>query len=205
MDLKSTYNHIAENWHQDHKDDTWWIEATDKFISFLESGSTVLDVGCGNGSKAKYLANKGLKVVGTDFSEKMIEISKREVPVGDFRVWDIYDIGHFVGTFDGVFACAVLLHVPKNKVATVMAGLVSKIKFGGYLYVAVKEGWPGQPEEQVVTENDYGFPYERFFSFYTVDELKKLFSDNGLVLRYENIATFGKTNWIQIVGQRTDS
>ena len=78
--LKSTYNHIAEDWHKDHKEDTWWVEGTDKFVSFLKYNSLVLDVGCGAGVKSNYLINKGLKIVGLDFSEKMIEIAKREVP-----------------------------------------------------------------------------------------------------------------------------
>ena len=41
MDLKSTYNKIAENWDKDHKKDTWWISGTDKFISLLKPGSLV--------------------------------------------------------------------------------------------------------------------------------------------------------------------
>ena len=36
----------------------------------------VLDAGCGFGDHAIFLAKKGLKVVGFDFSEKAIEIAK---------------------------------------------------------------------------------------------------------------------------------
>ena len=89
MNLKETYDKIAEDWHSDHKKDDWWIEGTDKFISYLSKGDLVLDVGCAGGIKSKYLMQKGLNVVGIDFSEKMIEIAKREFPNGEFLVKDL--------------------------------------------------------------------------------------------------------------------
>jgi hypothetical protein len=29
MDLKSTYNKIAEDWHKNHQQDDWWVEGID--------------------------------------------------------------------------------------------------------------------------------------------------------------------------------
>lgn len=44
MDLKATYNKIAEDWQNDHTTDDWWVSGVDKFISFLEKGDKVLDI-----------------------------------------------------------------------------------------------------------------------------------------------------------------
>ena len=77
--LKNTYNKIAEEWVKDHDKDTWWQEGTDAFLSLLPKGSTVLDVGCGGGIKTKYIADKGFKAAGIDFSEEMIKVAKREL------------------------------------------------------------------------------------------------------------------------------
>lgn len=200
-DLKTTYNRIAKDWHQDHRDDTWWIEGTDKFLSFLKAGDAVLDVGCGAGTKSKYLIGKGFKVAGIDFSEQMIEIAKRNVPQGRFFVMDLTDMGGLQEKFDGILAQAVLLHVPKKKIALALEQLRGKLKPGGYLYVAVKEIKPGSPEEATVTENDYGYPYSRFFSYFTSAEMRKYLEDTGMKVVHESIITSGKTNWIQIVAQ----
>lgn len=146
-DLKSTYNRIAEDWFKDHQNDTWLVEGTDKFASFLKSGSLVLDVGCGAGVKTSYLKKKGLKVVGIDFSEKMIEIAKQMMPNTKFLVADITEPLEIDERFDGIFAQAVLLHIYKKNVKLVLANLVNLLKPKGYLYIAVKGVKEGQREE----------------------------------------------------------
>ena len=166
MDLKSTYNRIASDWSKDHQEDTWWVEGTNKFVSLLKSGNLVLDVGCGAGVKSEYLINKGLKVVGIDFSEKMIEIAKQRMPDNKFLAVDILEPIKIKEQFDGIFAQAVLLHIPKKDIKRVISNLVSILKPKGYLYIAVKGLKDGQEEEKIIKENDYGYEYERFFSFY---------------------------------------
>ncbi|MDO8590163.1 MAG: class I SAM-dependent methyltransferase [bacterium] len=203
MDLKETYNRIAEDWHQDHKPDDWWVEGTDKFISLLNPGDSVLDVGCGSGIESKYLIQKGFDVTGIDFSEKMIEIAKREVPEGKFQTLDLKDIDKLDGVFDAVFMQAVLLHVPKHEAQKVIEKIGDKLKSGGYFYIAVKERRSDRAEEEIVAENDYGYPYERFFSYYTIDEIKKYLMDSGFGrMVYENISPAGRTNWIQVIAQK---
>src|SRR3989344_1676954 len=127
MDLKETYNKIAEDWHRDHQDDSWWMEGTDRFIELVGSGASVLDAGCGVGTKSKYLLEKGLKVSGIDLSEKMIEIARREVSSGTFFVKDILseDIGE---TFDGIYSQAVFLHIPRSQIGLALGKLFAALK-----------------------------------------------------------------------------
>lgn len=153
-DLKSTYNRIAQDWFKDHQDDTWWVNGTDKFISFLKPRSVVLDIGCGAGVKSKYLIMKGLKVVGIDLSEKMIEIARKEVPDAEFLVADISESLKFDKKFDSIFAQAVLIHTPKKDIKKVLANIVNSLNPRGYLYIAVKELREGQNEEQIIKESD---------------------------------------------------
>ncbi len=201
MDLKSTYNKIADDWFRDHNEDTWWREGTDKFTSILPKGATVLDVGCGAGIKSKYLSDNGLKVTGMDFSEKMIEIAKREVSGVDFIVYDIYEMDSYDNKFDAVFAQAVLLHVPKEKIIEVLEKFKNKLKPGGILYLAVKEVKSGGTDNEILKENDYGYEYERFFSYFTLPEIKECINKLSLKLLWENITNSGRTNWIQIIAK----
>ena len=201
MNLKDTYNKIANDWYRDHKDDTWWMAGADVFCSFLPKGSTVLDVGCGAGKGCKFIGEKGLKVVGVDFSEKMVEIAQGLAPEADVSVLDIYDLDTLAQTFDGVFAKAILLHVPKKDIPLVFEKLVRKVKVGGYLYVAVKEQKSGELAEEIKREEDYGYPYERFFSYFTLSEVEELFKQAGLEIVYKNRNKFGRI-WIEVIGRR---
>jgi 2-polyprenyl-3-methyl-5-hydroxy-6-metoxy-1,4-benzoquinol methylase len=195
MDLKSIYNLTAEDWHKEHQNDNWGIVGTNKFVNFLTPGALILDAGCGGGTISKYLISKGFKVVGIDFSEKMVDIAKREVPSGSFLVMDLANVGKLDQVFDAIFLRAVLLHIPKVKVGETIKGLLKKLKSHGHLYLAVKEKKPDGPEEEV--KKDDG----RFFSYFTMEEIKNYLTKEGLEIVFESITPSGKVNWIQIIAQ----
>ena len=202
MNLKDTYNKIAGDWFRQHQPDSWWHEGTDKFISFLKKGASVLDVGCGAGLASKYLVEKGLSLVGIDFSEKLIEIAKREVPLGKFLVMDMNNLGSLEEHFDGLYVKASILHLAKKEVPDFMLKLKERFKPNGFIYIAVKGANKGQQEEQVKIEHDYGHTYERFFSFFFLPEMEKYFTDAGFKVIWKKVALTGQTNWIEIIGQR---
>lgn len=206
MNLKDTYNKIAEAWHKDHSSDDWWQEGTNIFISHLKSGPAVLDVGCGGGTKSKYLIAKGLKVTGIDFSENLIEIAKREVPEGKFLVMDVHDIDTLQESFDGIFMQAVLLHIPKKEVEGILKKAAQKLNLNGCLYIAVKEKLEGGVDEETKVDSDYGYDYERFFSYFTVDEFRSWFKNLGLEMIYEDVKppsrTNRRSNWMQLIGKK---
>lgn len=202
MNLKDTYNKIADDWWREHRADNWWQEGTDKFISFLKTGASVLDVGCGAGLASKYLVEKGLAVTGIDFSDKLIEIAKREVPQGKFIVMDMHDVGSLGEQFDGLYVKASILHIPKKDLPAMMLKLKERLKPKGFIYVAVKGANVGQEEEQVKVEHDFGHTFERFFSFFFLPEMEKYFVDAGLKVIWKKVALTGQTNWIEVIGQK---
>jgi SAM-dependent methyltransferase len=204
VNLRETYNRIAAEWHRDHQKDDWWVTGTEKFLSLLPKSGSILDVGCGGGTKARYLVDRGFKVTGIDFSEKMVEISRREVPTGRFFAMDLHDLGGGLAqTFDGVFAQAVLLHVPKSEIRNTLSLFQDKTAPGGYLYIAVKEIRPDQSEEEVRIEDDYGYEYERFFSYFTLPELETHFATLGIEVVWSEVTPSGKSRWIQLIGRKT--
>ncbi len=201
--LKDTYNKIARDWHTDHQKDSWWIDGTNKFVDLLKKGGVVLDVGCAGGYKSRFFLGKGFEVVGIDFSQKLIEIANQEIPQADFRVLDMRKVGTMSEEFDGIFASATLLHIPKNEIPYVLKGFVNRLAKGGCLYVAVKENRSGSPDEEIKQEDDYGYKYERFFSYFSADELHNYLKDAGLEIVYESKTLAAKTYWLEIVGRKS--
>ena len=84
--------------------------------------------------------------------------------------------------FEGVFAKASLLHVPKESIGAVLREVYRILKPQGIFHVAVKKG----TGEKHITENGYGYEYERFFSFWEDAELKKLFMDSRFAVVNES-------------------
>jgi len=196
--LRATYDRIAEDWAKDHEGDTWWRECTTRFASLLPQGARVLDAGCGSGQKARFFQDRGFQVLGIDFSEKLFEIARQTATASDFRLLDLRDIRTLSEQFDGVFAQASLLHIPKAETFSVIEGMVSRLVPQGLLYIAVKAQRPGHPEEEMVTENDYGYDYERFFSYYTLDEMRRHVDRLGLSLVHGEVSQ----DWMQIIARK---
>ncbi|HBR80293.1 MAG: hypothetical protein UX09_C0015G0030 [Candidatus Uhrbacteria bacterium GW2011_GWE2_45_35] len=199
---QQTYNKIAEDWHRDHSSDDWWVEGTGRLISMLPVRGTVLDVGCGSGVKSKYLTNNGLKVVGIDFSENLIAIARRENLTSEFLIMDMRDVAELNREFDCVFAQASLLHIPRAEVVDVIKKLLKVLKIGGYFYAAVKGVKEDRQEEGIKIEDDYGYEYQRFFSYFRPEEIHQHFVEAGLEVVWENSMKTGNREWIQIIGRK---
>ena len=201
MNLRDTYNRIAEDWHEDHKKDIWWEEGSEYFAKLFPKDSTILDVGCAGGYKTTYLIQTGLKVTGIDISEKFIEIAKREVPDGTFFVMDMQKVED-LPVYDGIFAQAAFLHIPREEFLATLHGLTAHLVRGGYFYVSVKEIREGNAAEEMKEENDYGYSYTRFFSYFTLDEIRDYFDKAGLEVVWDNVHATGRARWIQVIGQK---
>jgi SAM-dependent methyltransferase len=202
MGLKETYDRIAEDWHTDHAHDTWWKDGVDHLITMLPSHGTVLDVGCGSGEKAKYLIEHGFSVVGIDISDGFLAIARRIAPAADFRKMSMTELDSIPEQFDAVFASASLLHIPRADAPAVIADMAARTKPGGYLYLTVKEAREGEPDESVAKENDYGYDYERFFSYFRMSELASFLSAAGLKVVWELRDSTHKTVWLKILGKK---
>src|ERR1051326_3446983 len=65
------------------------ITSIEQFISLLSPNPTIIDIGCGSGRDAKLFTNKGVDVLGIDFSSNLINLAKTHAPLAKFRVMDI--------------------------------------------------------------------------------------------------------------------
>jgi SAM-dependent methyltransferase len=203
MNLRETYNRIAAGWAKDHYNDSWWIPGTKTFIELLPPGGSVLDVGCGNGQKAKALLQGGLKVTGIDFSREMILLTENYAPGGTYFVHDLFRLDDLTERFDGLYASAVVLHVAKHDVPNVLASFARRLQPGGYFYLTVKEQRLDQTkDEDVITEQDYGFSYQRFFSFFRHDELLEILRRVGFRPVYDVAIERKDTRWLQVIAQK---
>ena len=197
-----TYNEVAEKYFEINQSIAPIKDVLDLFIKNVD-GDKILDVGCGHGRDAKYLSESGFDVVGIDLSCKLLEIARRNAVKPGFCMLDMRKLSFLDDSFDGVWACASLLHIPKKEAETTLRELHRVLRPRGLIYVSLKEG----RGESFVKSQQY-WDKERFYAFYSMKELRRLFEDSG----FETIEDLTEksngrnTTWINIfakAGRRT--
>lgn len=123
-------------------------------VQWLRKGSRVLDLGCGPGQNARYLHQRGFRPVGLDLSWTLLACARRHAPRLPFVRADMRRLPFRPNTFDGVFAAASLIHLPKPAVREVCLVLGQLVLGGGllgatFVYGArsgyIRRGWiPGR-------------------------------------------------------------
>lgn len=145
------------------------VEAGKQFVQMLPSNGLVLDLGCGPGRDAKVFTEQGLRVMGIDFSTEMIALARQSAPIAHFEVMEMETLTFLSGMFDGVWASASLLHMPKNKFSLVLAQIHRVLKHRGIFYLSLKEG----KGEGLEPDTRYG-GLEKFWSYFECEELTHL-------------------------------
>lgn len=131
------YDRIAEAFAADTREaDVGDLHAL--FLAHLPAGGRILDLGCGSGRDSRLFLEKGYDVTAVDGSREFCRIAAdligREVLCRTFEELD------FDGEFDGVWACASILHVPSARLPGVLARISRALKTGGIFYASFKYG-----------------------------------------------------------------
>ena len=109
-----------------------------RFASRLPQGGRVLDLGCGSGRDTIALRGMGFSVVPVDGSEGMCRVASENTG-SEVRCLDILDLD-YVGEFDGVWACASLLHLKGDEIPQALTLINRALVDGGVLYMSFKLG-----------------------------------------------------------------
>src|SRR3990170_4876613 len=106
----ASYNAFAEVYAQKNAANTPAPER-ELFLSKLPAHAAVLDAGCGPGRDSKYFCSAGHDITGIDLSSKFIQMARQAVPKATFTLMDLRKITFPDQSFDGIWACASLLHL----------------------------------------------------------------------------------------------
>ncbi|MDR4988961.1 MAG: methyltransferase domain-containing protein [Bacteroidales bacterium] len=92
----------------------------------------LLDLGCGAGEPGPaFFIDKGWKVTGVDFSEKMLELAGKYQPGMNSILADITKVAFLPEQFDAVTAIYSLFHIEKEKHPKLFYDLYQWLKPGG--------------------------------------------------------------------------
>ena len=108
------------------------------FLDRLPAGAAILELGCGLGRDAAYMAERGFAVDPTDGVSAMAALAanrlKRAVPVMRF------DELATVARYDAIYASYALLHVPRDALGDVLRRIWTALRPGGWHMATYKSG-----------------------------------------------------------------
>ena len=156
------YNLNAENFIQSTQNVDMHL-AQDKFLHLLNEGAAILDLGCGSGRDTRYFLDKGYQVTATDGSAELCRwasaftgIEVKEMLFGELDEID---------TYDGIWACSSILHLPKNELLPVIKKMCDALKSTGVIYTSFKY-------------SDFeGVRNGRYFTDFTEDSFKEFIAE----------------------------
>jgi SAM-dependent methyltransferase len=108
------------------------------FLALLPPGASILELGCGAGGDTAEMLARGFDVRATDGSPEMAALASRHL--GRTVETLLFHQLDAVETYDGVWANACLLHVPRPELADVLARIWRALKSGGVFYASYKAG-----------------------------------------------------------------
>lgn len=162
-----------------------------RFMNDLKAGARVLDLGCGTGRDTLFLRDHGFDVTPVDGSAEMVrELQKRGGPEGRVMLYENLD---WETEFDGIWANASLLHVPRGAIIDIFSRIHRAMTPNGHFFASFKAG-----------TKDGRDRFDRYFNYPGKKELGEWLTQSADWAGYEIEETEGggydgePTDWLHL-------
>ncbi len=195
-----SFDELAQDYAKSRMDIGIVQHLADFFLRQL-TGKKILDVGCGPGRDAKYFAEHGCSVVGIDLAENFVAIpAALNILVARFMRMDMRALAFPAESYDGVWACASLHHIPKEEAAKALLEFHRVLRNTGVVLVSVRNG---TGEEVVQRKIDKFKP--KFFSYYTQEQLKAAVQAAGFTVLRSTVEESVTGIWTAVFARKQSS
>lgn len=140
-----------------------FTEVQDKFLEKLNPDAYILDFGCGAGRDTKYFLSRGYQIDAIDGSEQLCRIASKYTGIKVRQM--LFQELDEKEKYDGIWACASILHLPKKQLREVLENMYAALKSEGWIYTSFKHG------------KFEGERNGRYFTDFTTDTFKEFIHD----------------------------
>lgn len=154
----------------------------------LLSGKKILDFGCGTGRDSKHFFQKGYDVTALDGSEKMLAFTKKSCPDIKIVKSNFDHLPDDLGTFDGIWANASLVHLNESQFVSTLKVLKGNLRKNALLFISLKSEHSVPPRDE-----------ERRFTYWSPKQLKKTLKTGGYQILKLSTQSVGSTTWLNAI------
>ena len=171
-----------------------FTEVQDKFLEKLNLDAYILDFGCGAGRDTKYFLSREYQVDAVDGSEQLCRIASEYTGIKVRQM--LFQGLDEKEKYDGIWACASILHLPKKQLREVLKNMYAALKSKGWIYTSFKYG------------EFEGERNGRYFTDFTTDTFKDFIHDmHGLKIEEHWITGDvrpgrGEEKWLNLLLQK---
>jgi SAM-dependent methyltransferase len=182
QDTVQAYDAMAAQYAADAAAMPEWVAIEiDAFVSELGDSGRVLEIGSGGGRDALELEKRGISVRRTDIAKGFVELLREagfEADLLDPLNDDLAEPERPDTPYDGVWACACLIHVARQDLGRVLGRLAGATRAGGPLHVSVRDG----DGEDVSTHGDPEAPRRYVETYWREPALRSVLAGAGWVV-----------------------
>jgi SAM-dependent methyltransferase len=152
------------------------------FLALLPPYGSILELGCGAGNHSAVMLEAGFEVRATDGSPEMAEIASRRLghPVEAMLFHQL----NAQEAYDGVWASACLLHVPRDELAGILGRIRRALKPSGVFYASFKIG-EGDGRDNLGRYYNYPSPEWLQATYAAAGKWDQLTSDTSLIQSFD--------------------
>lgn len=171
-----------------------FTEIQKMFLNLLPHGGRILDFGCGSGRDALEFCKRGYQVDASDGSAEMCKLATEYtgIPVRQMLFQELSEIEKY----DGIWACASILHLPKNELKNVLDKMKTALSKSGIIYTSFKYGtFEGERNGRYFTDFTEE-SFEKFAKPIKGLQIKKMWITGDVRVGRE------KEKWLNIIMQK---
>ena len=168
-----------------------------EWLQYLPADASLLDLGCGGGQDTGNLAQRGYRVVGLDRTGALLSAGRRRYRSLPLVRADLRDLPFQAMSFDGLWAAASLMHLPKLAARRTLTDLFRLARPSGLFAATVTHG----VKSCFVTD---GWLPGRYVARWRKDELARAVRRAGWTILELKVITNQerKGRWLNLLAQK---
>lgn len=196
------YDVAAEQYAENSKDRAPLAHLHAKFTVLTGANALVLELGCGPSHDAAELARYGPTVIGIDPSRGLLRQGRsQQVIASSLLQGEARSLPFAAASFDGIWACASLLHVPHAELPKALAEVRRVLKARGVLFTSMSEG----DSTRAIAIRADALP-ERLYFYHQEEDWATLVRGAGLEILDQSVThnhvNPGATGWIETFARK---
>lgn len=136
------FNKLAEGYQEKYMDVNLYSDSFDFFCKTIEKeNAEIFEIACGPGNITKYLLDRrpDFRILGTDLSENMLALARKNNPTATFEIMDCRAIGSISKKYDGIMCGFAMPYLTKEESLQLISNAAEILNPNGLLYISTIE------------------------------------------------------------------